>query len=67
MGILNQFKNAHEAMKNMSPDEIQQMMNQAKETQKMLDDMIEKKVEQIIEKRKLVSRADVEKMIADRT
>ncbi len=67
MGILNQFKNAHEEMKNRSPDEIQQIMNQAKETQKMLDDMIEKKVKQIIEERKLVSRADVEKMIADRT
>ncbi len=66
MKIFNQLKNAHEAMKNMSPDEIQQMMNQAKETQKMLDDMIEKKVKKIVEERGLVSRAEVEKMIADR-
>jgi len=39
------------------------MMGQAKETQKMLDDMIEKKVREIIKEKDLVSRADVEKMI----
>jgi len=63
MGIFDQLKNAREAMKNMSPDEIRQMMGQAKETQKMLDDMIEKKVREIIKEKDLVSRADVEKMI----
>lgn len=63
MGIFNQLKNAHEAMKNMSPDEIRQMMEQAKETQKMLDDMIDKKVREIIKEKDLVSRDDVERMI----
>ena len=63
MGIFDQLKDAREAMKNMSPDEIRQMMGQAKETQKMLDDMIEKKVREIIKEKDLVSRADVEKMI----
>ena len=63
MGIFDQLKNAREAMKNMSPDEIRRMMEQAKETQKMLDDMIEKKVREIIKEKDLVSRADVEKMI----
>jgi polyhydroxyalkanoate synthesis regulator phasin len=63
MGIFNQFKEAHEAMKNMSPDEIRQMMDQAKETQKMLDDMIEKKVEAMIKDKDLVSRDEVKKMI----
>jgi polyhydroxyalkanoate synthesis regulator phasin len=63
MGIFNQFKEAHEAMKNMSPDEIRQMMDQAKETQKMLDDMIEKKVEAMIKDKDLVSRDEVKRMI----
>ena len=63
MGIFNQLKNAHEAMKNMSPDEIRRMMEQAKETQKMLDDMIDKKVREIIKEKDLVSRDDVERMI----
>jgi len=63
MGIFDQLKNAREVMKDMSPDEIRQMMGQAKETQKMLDDMIEKKVEQMIKEKDLVSRADVERMI----
>jgi len=63
MGIFDQLKNAHEAMKNMSPDEVRQMMGQAKETQKMLNDMIEKRVEEIIKEKDLVSRDDVEKMI----
>ena len=63
MGIFDQLKDAREAMKNMSPDEIRQMMGQAKETQKMLDDMIEKKVEQMIKEKDLVSRSDVERMI----
>ena len=63
MGIFNQLKNAHEAMKNMNPDEIRRMMEQAKETQKMLDDMIDKKVREIIKEKDLVSRDDVERMI----
>jgi len=63
MGIFNQLKDAREAMKNMSPDEIRQMMGQAKETQKMLDDMIDKKVREIIKEKDLVSRDDVERMI----
>jgi len=50
-------------MKNMSPDEIRQMMDQAKETQKMLDDMIEKKVEAMIKDKDLVSRDEVKRMI----
>jgi len=63
MGIFDQLKDAREAMKNMSPDEIRQMMGQAKETQKMLDDMIDKKVREIIKEKDLVSRNDVERMI----
>jgi len=63
MGIFNQFKEAQEAMKNMSPDEIQQMMDQAKEAQKQLETMIEKKVEEAIRDKDLVSKEEVRKMV----
>lgn len=66
MGIFNQFnqfKEMHNQLKNMSPDEMQSMMEQAKEAQKQLDDMIEKKVRQIIKEEGLVSKHEVEKMI----
>jgi polyhydroxyalkanoate synthesis regulator phasin len=63
MGIFNQFKEAQEAMKNMSPDEVQQMMDQAKEAQKQLETMIEKKVEEAIRDKDLVSKEEVRKMV----
>ncbi|MFA4999174.1 MAG: hypothetical protein WC519_00320 [Parcubacteria group bacterium] len=63
MGIFNQFRDAHEAMRNMNPDEIRQMMEQAKETQKMLEDMIEKKVEEKIKEKELTTRDEVKRMI----
>ena len=63
MGIFNQFKEAQEAMKNMSPDEIKQMMEQAKEAQKQLETMIEKKVEEAIREKDLISREEVKRLI----
>jgi BMFP domain-containing protein YqiC len=63
MGIFNQFKEAQEAMKNMSPDEIRAMMEQAKEAQKQLETMIEQKVEKMIKEKDLVSREEVKRMI----
>jgi BMFP domain-containing protein YqiC len=63
MGVFDQFKAAQEAMKNMSPDQLQKMMEQAKESQKMLEDMIKKGVEKAIKENDLVSREEVRKMI----
>jgi hypothetical protein len=63
MGIFNQFKEAQEQLKNMSPDEIKAMMEQAKEAQKQLETMIEQKVEKMIKEKDLVSREEVRKMI----
>ncbi|MDD5098784.1 MAG: hypothetical protein PHP35_00345 [Candidatus Colwellbacteria bacterium] len=63
MGIFDQYKAAADMMKNMSPDQMQKMMEQAKESQKMLDDMIEKKVEKMIKEKDLVSREEVMRMM----
>lgn len=63
MGILDQFKTASSMLKNMSPDQIQQLMEQAKESQKMLDGQIRKIVDEEIKRRGLVSRDEVEQML----
>ena len=65
MGIFDQFKMAQNMMKNMSPDEMKQMMEQAKESQKMLADQIKKVVDEEIRNRNLVSKEEVEKLIRD--
>lgn len=63
MGMLDQMRMAQNMMKNMSPSEIKDLMNQAKESQKMLNDQITKAVEAEINKRGLVSRDEVQRMI----
>lgn len=63
MSFLDQFKMASEMMKNMKPDDLKKMMEQAQESKKMMEDMVRKIVAEEIEKRKLVSRDDVEKMV----
>lgn len=63
MGFFNQFKMASDMLKGMSPEQVQQMMEQAKESQKMLDEQIRKIVDQEIKKRGLVTKEDVERLI----
>jgi len=63
MGIFDQFKTAQEIMKGMSPEQIQQLMKQASESKKMMEEMVKKLVEEEIKKRNLVSRAEAEEMI----
>ena len=63
MGFFDQIKAAQDMMKNMSPDQIKEMMEQAKESQRMLQDMIEKEVQKMIKEKDLISREEVRKMI----
>jgi hypothetical protein len=63
MGMFDQMKMAQQMMKNMSPGEIKEMMQQAKESQNMLNDQISKVVEAEIEKRGLIGRDEVQRMI----
>jgi len=65
MSFIDQMKMAQNMMKNMSPEEVKQMMDQAKGHQKMLAEQVTKVVEEEIKKRGLVSRHEVDKMIAD--
>ncbi len=63
MGLLDQMKMAQEMMKNMSPDQVKQMVEQAKQSKQMMEEMVAKIVDEEIRRRRLVSREDVETMI----
>jgi BMFP domain-containing protein YqiC len=65
MGMFDQFKAASEMMKGMSPDQLQQLMKQAQDSKKMLEDTVRQLVEAELKKRDLISRAEVERMIRD--
>lgn len=64
MGIFNQMKGAADMMKNMDPKQMKEMLEQAKEAQKMLEGQIKKIVDEEIKKRDLLSREDAERMFA---
>lgn len=63
MGIFDQLKMASSMFKNMSPEQIQELMARAKDSQRLLEEQIKKVVDEEIKKRGLVSREEVEKMI----
>ncbi|PIT92350.1 MAG: hypothetical protein COU08_02980 [Candidatus Harrisonbacteria bacterium CG10_big_fil_rev_8_21_14_0_10_42_17] len=63
MGFMDNMKMAQNMMKNMSPEEIKELMEQAKQQKTLIDEQIGKIVEEEIKKRDLVSREEVQKMI----
>lgn len=65
MGFFDQMKMAQDMMKNMSPEQMQKLMEQAKESQKMLKEQVAAHVAAEVTRLDLVSRAEVEKMIRD--
>lgn len=62
MGMFDQFKMVADMMKGMSPEQIKQMMEQAKNSQKMIEDQIRKVVDEEIKKRDLISREEARQM-----
>lgn len=63
MGILDQLKGAGDMLKGMSPDQIKELMEKAKESQHMMQSYIRDEVERIIKERDLVSRDEVRRML----
>ena len=61
--MFDQFKMAADMMKGMSPDQIKQLMEQAKNSQKMLEDQIKRVVDEEIKKRNLISREEVMRLL----
>ena len=64
MGMFDQFKMAADMMKGMSPDQIKQLMEQAKNSQKVLEDQIKRVVDEEIKKRDLISREEAMRLLA---
>lgn len=62
--MFEQFKQMKEVMKDMTPDKLKKMREEAEKGQKMLEEMIEKRVNEIIRDKDLVSRKEVERMLS---
>ena len=52
-------------LKNMSPEKLREMKEQAQEAQQMMDKMIDKKVNELIEQKGLVNKNEVQRMIEE--
>ena len=63
MGFFDQAKLAANMMKNMDPSQMKELMEQAKEHQKMMDEQIRRLVKEEITSQGLMNRKDVEEMI----
>lgn len=50
-------------MKNMNPSQMKEMLEQAREAQKMMEEQIKKAVEEEIKRRDLISRKEAEELI----
>ncbi len=65
MSIFGQLKGAQEMLKGMSPDQIKDLLEKAKESKGMMEEVIREEVEKAIRARNLVSREEVERMIRE--
>ena len=57
------MKMAQEMMKNMSPEQIKALTEQAKESQGMLAEQVRKILEEEIQRRGLVTKEEVQRML----
>ncbi len=66
MGIFDQFKQASEMLKGMSPDQIKDMMAQAKEQKAIMEEVIKKGVDDEIKRKGLISKEELLKILKDK-
>ena len=60
--MFDQLRAASEIMKNMSPDQMQQFMNQAEESKHMLEDAVRKLLDEEIRKRGLLTKDEASRL-----
>lgn len=63
MGMFDNIKAAKEMMKNMSPEQMKDLMGQAQNYKGQMEEMIQKAVTEEIKRLDLISRAEVQKML----
>jgi BMFP domain-containing protein YqiC len=64
MSIFDQFKAASDLMKNMSPDQISELMKQADASKNEIENLVRKIVDEEVKKKNLLTREDAEKIFA---
>ena len=64
--MFNQFKAASDMLKNMSPEERKDLLEQAKNSRGMLEDTVRKVLAEEIKKQGLVTKEEVERMFKNR-
>jgi DNA-binding transcriptional MerR regulator len=65
MGMFDQLKMVQDALKGMSPEQIKELMAQAQDSKKALEDAVQKAVAEEIDRRGLVTRDDVRAMLQE--
>lgn len=66
MAIFNQLKGVGDLMKNLSPEQIAELMKQVGESKKMMEEMVKKIVAEQIQERNLISRDEVIRLIEEK-
>lgn len=64
MSIFDQFKAASDLMKNMSPDQLSELMKQADASKNEIENLVRKIVDEEVKKKNLLTREDAEKIFA---
>jgi len=65
MGMFDQLKGAGDLMKNLSPQQISELMKQIGESKKMIEEMVKKIIAEEIKERNLISRDEVVRLIEE--
>ncbi|MAE68808.1 hypothetical protein CL635_03315 [bacterium] len=65
MGMFDQMKMASDMLKDMSPEEREKLLEQAKNSRGMLEETVQKLLEEEIQKRGLVTKDEVTRMIEE--
>ncbi len=63
MSLFSNLKMAQDMLKNMSPEQIEEMMKMAGDQKKQMEEMVRKLLEEEIQKRGLITRDEARKMI----
>lgn len=66
MGMFDQLKGAGDLMKNLSPQQISELMKQAGESKRMMEEMVKKIIAEEIKERNLISRDEVLRLIEEK-
>lgn len=65
MGIIGDLRGAQNLLKGMTPEQVKELMEQAKESKGMMEEVIRAEVAKAVKELDLITRAEAERMIAE--